>query len=188
MLPAIRAALVALVTLTILIVWLPFSRSWMDGENYQWALPLLVAVAGAALWTGWRGSSRVFGLLAGLWFVIWLVSILVLRWSEGPILIQGDTLGFTVDITAVATVLTGAGIAGALALLLAPERLPQRLRWAPLNTTFAVLFALLYAGAFGLLATGEPDGRSNQIGVFTLLALPVLANLAFLRWRPGGLF
>ena len=199
---AIRGALIFLITLSAIIVWLPFSRSWMDGDSYVWGLPILgldlsgrglggaywvlpplVALAGVSLWAGWRGSRRIFGVLSGLWFMIWFVSVVVMRITDGPIMFYGDTLDVAYDISAMAVAITGTGLMASFVMIRAPELDATGLQWAPLNTTFGIFLAALYAVVWGLLVNGEPNGQSDQYGVLALLAMPVLVNLAFMRWR-----
>jgi len=199
---AIRGALIFLITLSAIIVWLPFSRSWMDGDSYVWGLPILgldlsgrglggaywvlpplVALAGVSLWAGWRGSRRIFGVLSGLWFMIWFVSVVVMRITDGPIMFYGDTLDVAYDISAMAMAITGTGLMASFVMIRAPELDATGLQWAPLNTTFGIFLAALYAVVWGLLVNGEPNGQSDQYGVLALLAMPVLVNLAFMRWR-----
>ncbi|MDG1418616.1 MAG: hypothetical protein P8P99_12510 [Maricaulis sp.] len=199
---AIRGALIFLITLSAIIVWLPFSRSWMDGDSYVWGLPILgldlsgrglggaywvlpplVALAGVSLWAGWRGSRRIFGVLSGLWFMIWFVSVVVMRITDGPIMFYGDTLDVAYDISAMAMAISGTGLMASFVMIRAPELDATGLQWAPLNTTFGIFLAALYAVVWGLLVNGEPNGQSDQYGVLALLAMPVLVNLAFMRWR-----
>ena len=199
---AIRATLIFLITLSAIIVWLPFSRSWMDGDSYVWGLPILgldlsgrglggaywvlpplVALAGVSLWAGWRGPRRIFGVLSGLWFMIWFVSVVVMRIANGPIMFHGDTLDVAYDISGIAMVVTGSGLLASLMMIRAPERDATGLQWAPLNTTFGLFLLALYAIVWGLLVNGEPDGQTDQFGVLALLAMPLLANLALMRWR-----
>jgi hypothetical protein len=199
---AIRGALIFLITLSAIIVWLPFSRSWMDGDSYVWGLPILgldlsgrglggaywvlpplVALAGVSLWAGWRGSRRIFGVLSGLWFMIWFVSVVVMRSTDGPIMFYGDTLDVAYDISAMAMAISGTGLMASFVMIRAPELDATGLQWAPLNTTFGIFLAALYAVVWGLLVNGEPNGQSDQYGVLALLAMPVLVNLAFMRWR-----
>ena len=199
---AIRGALIFLITLSAIIVWLPFSRSWMDGDSYVWGLPILgldlsgrglggaywvlpplVVLAGVSLWAGWRGSRRIFGVLSGLWFMIWFVSVVVMRITDGPIMFYGDTLDVAYDISAMAMAISGTGLMASFVMIRAPELDATGLQWAPLNTTFGIFLAALYAVVWGLLVNGEPNGQSDQYGVLALLAMPLLVNLAFMRWR-----
>ena len=202
MLTWVRGLLIALVSASLFIVWLPFNRSWMDGESYAWGLPILgqamsgrglggdywvlpplVLFGAITLLAGWRASRRMAGMLSGLWFLVWLASLLVFRVSEGPVFFQGDTLAITLDITAIAAGVILVGVTGAWLLVRAPEKENDALAWAPLNTTFTVFFLGIWAAAFALLASGEPDGQTDRIGVVTLIAMPVLANLALMPWR-----
>lgn len=202
MLAWVRGLLIALVSASLFVVWLPFNRSWMDGESYAWGLPLLgqslsgrglggdywvlpvlVLFGGITLLAAWRASRRMAGMLTGLWFLVWLASLLVYHASEGPILFSGDTLDVHLDITPIAAGIIIAGVCGAWLLVRAPEQDATGLGWAPLNTTFSVFLLAVWGAAFALLATGEPDGQTDRIGVITLIAMPVLANLALAPWR-----
>ena len=174
----------------------------MDGDSYVWGLPILgldlsgrglggaywvlpplVVLAGVSLWAGWRGSRRIFGVLSGLWFMIWFVSVVVMRITDGPIMFYGDTLDVAYDISAMAMAISGTGLMASFVMIRAPELDATGLQWAPLNTTFGIFLAALYAVVWGLLVNGEPNGQSDQYGVLALLAMPVLVNLAFMRWR-----
>jgi hypothetical protein len=141
---AIRGALIFLITLSAIIVWLPFSRSWMDGDSYVWGLPILgldlsgrglggaywvlpplVALPGVSLWAGWRGSRRIFGVLSGLWFMIWFVSVVVMRSTDGPIMFYGDTLDVAYDISAMAMAISGTGLMASFVMIRAPSLTPR---------------------------------------------------------------
>jgi hypothetical protein len=202
---AIRATLIFLITLSAIIVWLPFSRSWMDGDSYVWGLPILgldlsgrglggaywvlpplVTLAGVSLWAGWRGSRRIFGVLSGLWFMIWFISVVVMRITNGPIMFYGDTLDVAYDISSIGMAITGGGLMASFVMIRAPELDASGLQWAPLNTTFSLFLLALYAVVWGLLVNGEPNGQTDQYGVLALLSMPILANLALTRWRRGA--
>ena len=95
MVSAVRALLICLVSVSVALVSrvslalvADRSRDGVTGPGLVGEaviLPLLVAVAGATLWAGWRGSSRVFGLVCAIWFLACLVSIAAVRFTEGPV-------------------------------------------------------------------------------------------------------
>lgn len=188
------------------IVWLPFVRTAMDGDSYQWGaawfgrqfsgagfggdywlLPAQAALALASLYLGFRkAGAAAYWLLCG-WLAVnaasWGLGQLT---APGTMIFRGDTLGVEMDIGAAAT----AFFAGALVFALLGARLehgggrkPPTFSWKRLNTVLASLALLLAVPQFMLLRDGEPHGASDEAGVILTMAQWAIIVFAFALGR-----
>jgi len=181
MIGSVRAILIIFITISVFLVWMFFSHS--GGNELTWVLLPLIGLGGLTLWAGWRASRRIFSVLSGLWFVIWFVSIAIIRFNDGEILLAGHTPGSSIDISPAGFVVMGLGLIGALSLVRAPEKDMSGLYWAPLNTTFSLVFLALFVIVYVYLIAGQTEPQTAPIGAFALFLLPFVANLALMPWK-----
>ncbi len=120
--PILRV-LLAWTALTTLTFWLPFVRSLMDGDTYEWGfagfsghglhgdlwLPLLgVTLALSIRWLGWRGARMPFHALLLLWVVPLGAGATWLSIKQADdFRFKGDTLGIDVSLVPVGILLFG---------------------------------------------------------------------------------
>jgi hypothetical protein len=174
MVSIIRTILIGLVTISSVIAWWFVPAESVDNIHLLSTLPLMLVLQTVVLWAGWRGSRRIFALLAGLWFLFgFLVAITALLSGQTGV-IATSVAGFRLHWEMTALALTGLGLLDALALLWMNERDMTSLIWAPLNTTFSLIFAAVF---LVVLVKIEP-----LIGGI-LFTTPIIANLAFASWK-----
>ncbi|TVR52306.1 MAG: hypothetical protein EA421_14105 [Gemmatimonadales bacterium] len=204
--------LLAWTALTTLILWLPAIRGLMDGSTYTWGFMGLggsgtggdywfpataSALALVTLWLGWRGGRFPVHLLLVGWHggLAALILRATLRDPDG-FRFQGDTLGVDVNLGWGASALFGAFALLALGWALrefrrdagtwVPGRVPSGIPpWSPRNTRLVAFALLLLPVQLLLLASGEPHGGTDQVGVLlTLLQWGVL-SVAFRPFPMG---
>jgi len=177
----VRGILIFFVTISVLLVWMFFSHG--AGTDMTWALLPMIGLGSITLWAGWRASRRIFSVLSGLWFLIWYISIAIIRFNSGEILLAGHAPGTSIDISPAGFVVTGLGLLGSVLLIRAKEQDMSGLYWAPLNTTFSLVFLALFVTVYVFLLTGQTDPQTSPIGAIALFLLPFIANLALMPWK-----
>jgi hypothetical protein len=175
---------------TLVLVWLPLVRAVLDGASYQWGLapglsgagvdrgyPLLVlvwAVGVGALWTGWRGPTLAARVLLPLWQLpVAVVGLWLAVGSSDGLIVRGDTLGLSLDVSwAAPVVLVPPFLAAAWwALHDDPGRHRRSGRgWSRWNRRCAVAALALVPVQALLLRAGEPHGTTDQAGVLLTIA------------------
>jgi len=181
MIGVVRAVLIIFITLSVFLVWMFFSHS--AGNDMTWALLPMIGLGGITLWAGWRSSRRIFSVLSGLWFLIWFVSLAIIRLNDGEILLAGHAPGTSIDISPAGFVVMGLGLIGSIILIRARQQDMSGLYWAPLNTTFSLAFLVLFVIGYGYLFARVTQGETGPLGVLILFMLPFVANLALMPWK-----
>jgi hypothetical protein len=174
MVPAIRIFLVGLVTVSAVIAWSFVRLEDFSDNQFLVASPLILVLQAMVIWAGWRGSRRIFSLLAGLWFLFGFLVVISSVLTGHTEVFAKSVAGYHLPGEIIAPAFISLGLLNALVLLWMNERDMTSLVWAPLNTTFSVVFA---ATCLMALSAIEP----LMSGV--LLASPILANLAFASWK-----
>jgi hypothetical protein len=178
--------LTPLLSFTFLIVWLPFLRSIFDGRSYEWGLTyfghqiygagitpsfaflVIQLVFYAALMIAmYRVRNRLlYHILLILWFVNIFVNILFDIAINGDTIFQGDTLGIKISLTWVIIPLSVLALMLIFLEIRADRQAPlQRIPWANKNRNWFWIVAGLLPLQAILLASGEPHGLTDQIGV-----------------------
>ncbi len=202
----LRNLLLVLTAVTMILVWLPFVRTLMDGDSYQWGNTLFgtlyrgeglegdlmflgyqLAFGLTILWLGYRGAHTPFPLALLTWHGIFTASALfeALTATE-PLMFQGDTLGIEADVTYVAPIIYGAIFALALIwsfteYFLKPDRAP--VRWGPANWILSAVFIVLLGAGYGLLSTGEAHGTTDAVGVVITIVNLFVFCAALAPWH-----
>jgi hypothetical protein len=174
MVPVIRTVLIGLVTVSAVIASFFVRGEAIDNAHFISMLPFVMLLHAVVLWAGWRGSRRIFAVLAGLWFLFgFLITITVLLAGQSDVFSR-SVAGFQLDGAMIALGMTSLGLLNALALLWMNERDMTSLIWAPLNTSFSVVFAAAF-----LVIIVDLEPLSEGI----LLVMPIITNLAFASWK-----
>jgi len=172
------------ISITFLIVWLPFVRSIFDGESYVWGTQYFgTFISGAGLtWSFlfiivqllfyavlimglYRMKNRIlYGVLLGVWWINVFGNMIFDILKNGDTMFHGDTLNVHISITAIILPLA------ALALFLIIQSLrtakeSEPISWGKKNSNLLNIFLLMIPLLFVLLSSGEPHGITDQIGV-----------------------
>jgi hypothetical protein len=197
--------ILTLTSFTMIIVWLPLIRGWMDGNSYAWGhslfgkqfagkgisgdywLVVLQAVIGIALvYLGWRGAKQPFHWLLLLWNVSGFLNAFynAIQFPE-EYRFRGDTLGVDVSVAwvgplfwSVLTVLSILWVVRDLKTGVAKET-PK---WDRSNWVLLSVAAAMLPLQFILLRFGQPHGTTDQIGVILTMLQWVVLNLSFVPW------
>lgn len=179
------------ISLTFMVVWLPFVRSLFDGSSYVWGttffglnfggagvtVDYLFLIIQLVLFAGlfftmyrYRNRSLFYGLLIIWWMTVFgnLLADIVIN---GDMMFHGDTLNVHVSLTYFIVPLAAAS----LALVATVIRQDMKARevaysWTMLNQRLLVAFLIMLPILYVLLSTGETHGTSDQIGVLLAIA------------------
>ena len=191
--------------ITLLIVWLPLVRGFMDGESYQWGnsfgefqiggrglhgdywvLLVQAAFGITLLYLGWRGAQQPFHWLLLLWHVLLGVQATVNAFSfPEEYRFRGDTLGVDISLAWLGPLLFG-GFALLSVLWVIRDLRSDREKaipeWNHTNRILLLLAISLLPIQFVLLRYGEPHGTTDQIGVILTMLQWLLINLGLFPW------
>lgn len=175
-----------LIGLTFMITWLPMVRSLFDGVSYQWGTnyfgrmisgkgitPAYLFLVTQLLFYAllfisfyWIKNRMFNHILLAIWWIHIFGNLLFELVSEGNTMFHGDTMNVHVSLSAIVIPLSVL----ALILLVLAIRRDQNsdikaIPWSKRNKMLAwITFGPLPIQAI-LLATGEPHGITDQIGV-----------------------
>ena len=177
--------------LSFVLVWLPLLRCLFDGSTYRWGqsfyglsvhsqgiqpgLFFLVLSLGffAALFYSfyWVENRRVFhGLLIG-WWLYSFGNLLFEFAANGDVMFHGDTLDVHVSLAAIVTPIA----------IRKDQALPAgKVDWNPRNRKAALIILAPLPIQILLLATGEPHGLTDEIGVILTIIQAILIPTIFL--------
>lgn len=201
----LRRALMAWLTLTFVLAWLPLVRSLMDGASYEWGtryfgipfsgaglagdLWLLVALNAFGLWflfRGWRDPSPPFPAALLAWLGLLSANSLFNVLTEPErYRFQGATLGVDVPLAAVAPLLHVGFFCLALVWAARGEAGGEggaRPGWTATNTALAGLVLLLFPLQFLLLRSGQGQEAKDVIGVLLTIFQWLLVSAALFPW------
>ena len=175
-----------LISLTFMITWLPFIRSTFDGNSYIWGTTFLgVQMSGAgfggdyiflvfqllfycALFVSlfWAKNRLIHYVLLVVWYLTVFGSFIADIIVNGDQMFHGETLNVHISITWIIIPLA------MLALLLIGKVIlsdmkadNEAIAWNSKNTYWMLLILGPIPVQAFLLATGEPHGITDQIGV-----------------------
>ncbi|NMM47584.1 ubiquinol cytochrome C oxidoreductase [Marinigracilibium pacificum] len=194
--------LMFLFSLTFMIVWLPFIRSIFDGESYVWGTEYfgfwlrgegvtpeflfliiqLVFYVGLFYSMYWVKNRNIFYSLLVVWWVNFFGNLLFDILKNGDTVFHGDTLNVHVSISAIVIPLSVIALFVIfMAIKSDMNAIEKHIEWKSKNSILlAIILGPLVVQAV-LLATGEPHGVTDQIGV--ILALIQCFTIPFI-YRP----
>ncbi len=197
--------LMAWLTLTFVIAWLPFLRGAMDGPSYQWGASHFgwdfggagtggdywfaaakAALAVLLLWAGWRRPNGPFRMALLLWLALRLAdTVHAAILAPEDFRFQGDTLGVDVSLALVAPALDAAMLLAAFWWFMqAPAiKVPPLGR---LNIVLLAIFALLLPVQYWLLSAGSGQDTNDVVGVLLTMAGWVLLSVGLGRRHATG--
>lgn len=173
-------------SLTFMIVWLPFVRSLFDGVSYQWGTEyfgFLIYGAGVtpsfvflilqlalyvALFVGLyhMRNRKLYAALLGIWWINVFGNLIFDIIVNGDTMFHGDTMNVHISLTAIILPIS------ALALFLVIQVIRSDFRseefsfpWTSKNNLMMYLILGPLPIQAMLLASGEPHGITDQIGV-----------------------
>ncbi|WP_296701391.1 ubiquinol cytochrome C oxidoreductase [Algoriphagus sp.] len=191
-----------LISITFMIVWLPFVRSIFDGSSYVWGTQyfgftikgagitpsFIFIIAQLALYAAviiglYRMRNRImYGALLSIWWINVFGNLIFDILKNGDSMFHGDTLNVHVSITAI--ILPLAAVALLLIVqVLRTEKESISISWTKKNRALLKFFFAMLPLLFLLLFSGEPHGITDQLGVFIAIAQCFYIPLIF---RPFG--
>ena len=183
--------LLFMVGLTFMLTWLPSVRSLFDGRSYEWGLNyfgftisgqgisshyvflLIQLVFFSALFLSfyWIRNRIVNYTLLGLWWVHIFGNLLFDIVVNGDTEFHGDTMNVHISLSMIVIPLAIITL-GLIILTVRKDMnsLPVTIPWSRKNARLAwIVFGPLPIQAI-LLATGQPHGTTDQIGVLISIA------------------
>lgn len=190
------------ISITFMIVWLPFIRSLFDGTSYVWgiqyfgflitgaglSLSFLFLIVQLALYAAviiglYRMENRTqYGVLLFIWWVNVFGNFIFDIVKNGDSMFHGDTLNVHVSITAIILPLAALAVF-LIIMVLRTEKESVSISWVKKNTTLLNIFLAMLPVLFILFFSGEPHGITDQIGVIIAIAQCFYIPLIF---RPYG--
>lgn len=190
------------ISITFMIVWLPFVRSIFDGTSYVWGTQyfgftitgagltpsFIFIIAQLALYAAiiiglYRMRNRIlYGILLCIWWINVFGNLIFDILKNGDSMFHGDTLNVHISITSIIVPLA------VIALFLIIQVLRTRsesisITWTKKNSLLLNVFLAMLPLLFILLYSGEPHGITDQIGVLIAIAQCFYIPLIF---RPYG--
>ena len=199
----LKTILSVIVSITFLIVWLPFLRAIFDGRSYHWGTEYFVFLiygAGvnldfifvviqllfyAALMISfyWVKNRNIFYGMLSLWFLNVFGNLLFDIIMNGDTMFHGDTLGVHISITWIVVPLSV--LALLMIVLVIREDLAeaeQSIGWNMRNRNLMFLILGPLPIQAVLFAIGEPHALTDEIGVIISILQCFLIPI-FLRPR-----
>lgn len=193
------------ISLLFLVAWLPFIRSLMDGESYQWGAQLFgrqfsgaglggdywfaagkAAIGVALLWFGWRRPNGAVRYAIAAWLALNFADTLYsVATAPETFRFRGDTLGIDVSLLWFAPLLDGAFLI--LALWWA-ARAPA-LATPPMSGTNRLLLGaalLLLPVQYLLLSSAVGQEAGDVVGVLLTITGWALLSASFAPWGTGA--
>ena len=184
--------LMILISLTFMIVWLPFIRSVFDGDTYQWGtnyFGLFISGAGitpsilflvlqlafySVLIVGmYRMANRtLYHFLTIVWWTNVFGNLISDILINGDTEFHGDTMDVHMSISFIVIPLSVLAL-GIVALFIRAEKrylIHQPLRMGSLNRKLGIGFLLSLPVLFCLLFFGEPHATTDEMGVIIAIA------------------
>lgn len=181
-----------LISVTFMIVWLPFIRSLFDGDTYQWGMTyfgfqihgagltpsfsfLIIQLAFYVALIGglYRMKNRMmYQVLLAFWWVNVFGNLLFDIAVNGDTMFHGDTLNVHLSISMIVIPLS---LLALLAIILfvrseSAATLEAPHAWNNKNKQLALFFLLSLPVVFVLLFFGEPHALTDEIGVLIAIA------------------
>lgn len=196
-----------LIAFTAILAWLPLVRCTLDGRTYSWGqswfgidlysegltvdvlfLVVQTIFYAVLLFSLFWSANRplVYGLL-GLWWLNFFGNFLLMLWQEGDVIFEGDTLGVKVSLLALLLPLSALALL-LIILVIRRERRPAEapIAWGRANRLWLWLLVGLLPIQALLLATGEPHGTTDAVGVILTILQTLVSPLIVLPRRMAG--
>lgn len=190
------------ISITFMIVWLPFVRSIFDGTSYVWGTQYFGAtITGAGLTPSFifiiaqlalyasiiiglyrMKNRKLYGVLLGVWWVNVFGNLLFDIIKNGDTMFHGDTLNVHVSITAIILPLAVSAMF-LIVQVFRTEKESVSISWTKKNSFLLNFFLGMLPVLFILLFSGEPHGITDQIGVIIAIAQCFYIPMIF---RPYG--
>jgi len=182
-------ALSVFISITFMIVWLPFIRSIFDGKSYIWGTQYFgFSISGAGVTPSFifiisqlvlysmiiiglyrMKNRKLYGILLAVWWINVFGNLLYDIFKNGDTMFHGDTLNVHVSLTTI--IIPLAAIAMFLIVqVLRTEKEKAAISWTKKNGTLLYIFVGMLPVLFVLLSTGETSGTTDQIGVIIAIA------------------
>lgn len=183
------------------LVWLPLLRCLFDGSTYRWGQSffgfsfhsrgiepgllflLLALVFFLALFYSfyWVENRRVFhGLLIG-WWLFSFGNLLFEFAMNGDVMFHGDTLDVHLSMAAIVTPIALLALILVVLAIRKDGKLPRgQVNWNRLNKRAAWIILAPLPIQILLLATGEPHGLTDEVGVVITIIQAILFPTIFL--------
>ena len=191
--------------ISLILIWLPLVRGFMDGDSDQWRNSLwgfdigghgmhghywILVLQGlygiALLYLGWRGAKQPFHWLLLLWhFALATQAIYNSITFPDEYRFRGDTLGVDVSLAWVGPVLFGGFALLSLLWVIRDMKdsggriAPQ---WTRANRILLLVAVCFLPLQFLLLRFGVQHGPNDQIGVILTMLQWILINLGLYPW------
>ncbi len=196
--------LTVILSITFMIAWLPFIRSAFDGESYVWGMQYF------GTWITGAGVTASFSFLVVqiVFYAVLIIGLyrmqnrllynafLVTWWLHvfgnllfdiavnGDTMFHGDTMNVHISISMIVIPLA------ALAMLVVVQVIRSggkaemsKIDWSPLNSRLLFVFLGTTLLLLPLLATGEPHGTTDEIGVVIAIAQCFFVPFIFKPYR-----
>lgn len=184
--------LMVVISITFMIVWLPFIRSLFDGDTYQWGMDyfgLFISGAGItpsfiflviqlALYTlliigMYRMANRsLYHVLLGLWWINVFGNLISDIIINGDTQFHGETMNVHISIAMIVIPLSLLALLLVLVFIRSESqyKLSEPLPWSLRNQKLGIAFLLSLPVVFILLFFGEPHATTDEMGVIIAIS------------------
>ncbi len=195
-----------LISLTFMIVWLPFLRSIFDGSSYEWGTVYYGFPLGGAGITPdffflilqlafyvalffaihWAGNRKLFYGLLLAWFMNVFGNLLADIAINGDTMFHGDTLNVHISLTWIILPLSLLALLLIAAVIITDRKAAEeRIPWSGANRMRLWLILGSLPVQAVLLATGDPHGFTDQVGVIITIVQCFLIPFILKPVPPG---
>jgi len=200
----LKTFLSVIVSLTFMIVWLPFLRAIFDGSSYHWGTEFfgmgfygsgvnadfifiiiqLLFYAALIISFYWVKNRNLFYGLLGLWFINVFGNLLADIMINGDTMFHGDTLNVHLSITWIVVPLSVLALVIIGLVIREDQRMEDvSLEWNHRNRMMMFIILGPVPIQAVLFAIGEPHGITDQIGVIISILQSFLIPMII---RPGN--
>ena len=176
--------LLFLMALATLVFWLPFGRSLVEGDAYEWGLfglggaglnryfwlPVVGVVVSLVLrWMGnCRGRTQAMSAVAGFFGLLALVTAVFAMTHPEALVVRGDTLGLRLSLRWIGPLVFGGATILTIWWAQSLDEDPNWPGWHLRQKVWLAGIVLLIVASTGFLLAGEQHGQSDGYGVRAL--------------------
>lgn len=193
-------SLMFVVAITFMLVWLPLLRCLFDGTSYswgQWYFGITLASQGLAadylalilffvlylaLFASfyWVKNRLVFYILLTWWWMHAFGNLLLDIFIHGDTMFHGDTLNVHISLSTLVLTLSALSLLLILLVIRKDRQLSEvSIAWSRPNRLKAWIILAPLALQAVLLASGEPHGITDQIGVILAITQALIFPVIF---------